>query len=141
MGNASMSQRGYLYFFVWFIGAGLQNVVPQMFFSEYYPERQNVLLSVSLLLGAVSSVLTIFLSRSPKEKHLSANFIVFAAVAISLLFISLFLWLKLVPFIIAFLLLCGIVQYVYNRTDHYYVRMTEKKRYRHTRGRLLCFSF
>lgn len=120
-------KRSLLYFFASFLNAGLQNVIPQVFFNEKYPHDQTFYISICLLFGAVSSLLTIFISQANLNYHTNKYSTWIQTLFILILLCSLWVWQTAVPYIITFLLLRGFIQALYNQMDHFYVKQTEKK--------------
>lgn len=50
-------RRNLAFFFTTFFCAGTRNMISQLFYDQYYPAQKNVLLSVTLLLGAAATLL------------------------------------------------------------------------------------
>lgn len=124
------AKRSFLYFYVSFVGTGLQNVIPQVFFDQYYPERRELLLSISLLLGATAGILaTMWWNRSlssSASKHVRSLrlsiVVIVGLLGASLLGLFHTEWVLL--FIALFIATKVLSQYLVNTVDDHYVRAT-----------------
>lgn len=123
----NLDRRLYIYFYASFMNAGLQNVIPQVFFGEHYPQQEALLLSICLLTGAASSIATIWMTgtyRTP-EAEVRKRTVWIQALSIGVLLVCLWQWQTAWLYIVTFMLLRGLVQALFNRVDHRYVAMTE----------------
>lgn len=127
---SNMAKRSFLYFYVSFVGTGLQNVIPQVFFDSYYPTNRELLLSICLLAGAAASILGStwwsYTQTNPARQETS-RFQRTILVTISFLGVSLiglFITSYALTFIILFILTKVLSQYLVNTVDDRYVQST-----------------
>lgn len=127
---SELAKRSFLYFFVSFVGTGLQNVVPQVFFDQYYPESRELLLSICLLAGASASILgSAWWSHAQlKEKKQSLahvkQTILLTIILLGLALLGLFITTFVYIFILMFVMTKVLAQYLLNTVDDHYVRST-----------------
>lgn len=127
---SNIAKRSYLYFFVSFIGTGLQNVIPQAFFDAHYASQKEMLLSLCLLLGAAMSIMmTTWWGQLPRFRQWQTNhfklIIVVTIVILALAMLGLFITTLAVAFIVMFVVTKVLSQYLVNTVDEHYVAVTE----------------
>lgn len=125
--NSGVIKRSLLYFAASFLNAGLQNVIPQVFFHNHYPKHQQLLLSICLLAGAASSLMTIFFTHEKQIKSIIGfkRSVIMEVLLIFTLMMALWFWKTAVLYILTFLFTRAFIQLLYNRMDHYYVSLIE----------------
>lgn len=126
-----MAKRSYLYFFVSFIGTGLQNVIPQAFFDAHYASHKEMLLSLCLLLGAALSIMmTTWWGQLPRFRRWQANhfklIIIGTIVILALSMLGLFVTTLALAFIVLFVMTKVFSQYLVNTVDEHYVAVTDE---------------
>lgn len=126
-------QRVSVYFFVSFIGTGIQNIVPQYFFTQYAPHTKAIWLSTCLVLGSVGSISIIwwmnhsgfclkqYTFRTARTLVALTFFIIF--IASQLLFTATSLWL----FIVSFIVMRASTQFLINILDNYYIASLKRE--------------
>lgn len=126
---SSFAKRSYVYFFVSFIGTGLQNVIPQAFFDAHYASHKEMLLSLCLLFGAAMSIMmTTWWGQLPRFRQWQAHhfklIIVMTIVILALAMLGLFATTLAIVFIVLFVVTKVFSQYLVNTVDEHYVAVT-----------------
>ena len=127
---ASYYRRSLLYFFISFIGTGLQNVIPQAFFSLTYPDSKELWLSICLVAGSLGSIGTVWISQkrhlfisdlpaSRRNIFTIAGFITLLFALVALLKAGYVAW-----FMFSFIWARTISQWLVNGLDQHYVQST-----------------
>ncbi|MFC5402839.1 hypothetical protein [Cohnella soli] len=131
--NVTVRARSFIYFFISFLGTGIQNIIPQVFFSQNVQESKMFWLSVCLVLGSVGSIVIIWCTHSAKyfrmqgSRPRSIKWVVAISLALSVLAsASLLLAAHIALFMASFFLTRTASQLFINVMDRYYVHVLPK---------------
>ncbi|KOY82760.1 hypothetical protein ADM90_05355 [Lysinibacillus macroides] len=129
---ASYYRRSLLYFFISFIGTGLQNVIPQAFFSVTYPDSKELWLSICLVAGSLGSIGAVQISHKHQlfvSDLLGVRRTIFTIGGFVTLLLALILVLEtgnVTWFICSFIWARAISQWLVNGLDQHYVQSTSE---------------
>jgi len=115
-------KRNLIYFYISFFSAGAVNIIPQLFYNRYYPDKKEFLLSVTLILCSLGAVLGIVVSRKllgKVDRAIAPIFIIFVIAFCFILQTQ-----KAVYFILMLLLASFTCNFIYNYLDNFFIDNT-----------------
>ncbi len=139
----SIFLRNFSFFYLAVIYVGTLNVMPQLFFLEYYPENKTELMALFLILGFLSAIIGVLISHRNivhskgvfNKKRISHIFILTI-----ITFSALFAVKDIVSYFLSFLVLKFASGYLHNDLDQYFVRITPKSQTAtHVKSHLLWY--
>ena len=143
MTTTSIFLRNFFFFYISTIYVGTLNVMPQIFFLEYYPENKTEFMALFLILGILSSIIGVLISHrnivNPKfvfKKNRISQIFILSIITFS----ALFAVKNIVPYFLSFIVLEFAVGYLYNFLDQCFVKITPQSKISvHVKANLLYF--
>lgn len=133
--NKSYNLRHTIFFYLSFFSAGTQNILTQMFYKNNYPQYKEILLPVTLILGALAYIGGIYVSN----KHLkTAGSLIKVFLIINILsFMLLLVSRQVLLYILFYTIACFCCNFIFNFCDHLLIKRTATGQSQHIKAVLV----
>ena len=122
MNMALFLKRYTIFFYLSFFSAGTQNILTQMFLKNNYPQYKEILLPVTLILGALAYICGIYFSN---KYLITAGYLIkFFFILNIVSFIFLMVIKQVLLYIIFYIIACFCCNFIFNFCDHYLIKRT-----------------
>ncbi len=126
----SILLRNFIFFYISFVTIGTIQIIPQIFFMTYYPQKKTFLLSLLLFFGTLGSILGIWMSQKKRFDlgvKLPLRYAMICLISITtVLFIKLFFTVDLTVYFLVFVFFKLCSNYIFNYQDQYFVKITPR---------------